>query len=597
MDELGFDTRAQAQANPEKELRRWLLEVKLALKREKEWRLTGNSVIKKYRGQSTKKNSFNILWANTDVLRPALYNSTPKPDVRRRFRQNDILGRAVGEVSERSITYCVDAYDMDNCMKADVLDALLPGRGLSRVRYVPTIKQAPLEQPAQPQAQGQTTAPSVDSEGVPEAVEYEQALCDHVQWDDYIQGPGKTWDEVTWVGFRHRLTKDDQVEKFGEDIAKQVSQGTTSEPEVEGEQNKDIAGVFKRAEFWEIWDKDSKRVFYVNESYRKGLIFTKENAQGEPPLKLKEFFPIPRPLMLVEDSGSLIPIPLYELYKEQAEELDRLSTRINKIVNACRVRFVHDPTLTELKTLMDADDNIGVPAEQARAWMTNGGLEKAIWWMPVHQIATVLRELYVARDSAKQVIYEITGISDILRGATDPRETLGAQQLKANSSSLRLAEDATRGPALCARSHPATGRGHWGELQPGDPIADDRAPVPDHAAEAAGAAPGSSPTAATTAAGPATASPAGYADARDAYLGGRNRGPALGHAALLPRGRGDRLNRCRDLAAGHGGAERGCRWAGRVLGRRSWAGAIRGFVHGCGQGHQHDDCAPRKAGA
>jgi hypothetical protein len=84
-------------------------------------------------------------------------------------------------------------------------------------------------------------------------------------------------------------------------------------------------------------------VFFVNESYMKGLIFP-EGETGEPPLKLKTFFPVPRPLMLVEDSGTLIPIPLYELYREQAAELDHISGRINKIVNACRVRFVHDPT-------------------------------------------------------------------------------------------------------------------------------------------------------------------------------------------------------------------------------------------------------------
>jgi hypothetical protein len=178
-------------------------------------------------------------------------------------------------------------------------------------------------------------------------------------------------------------------------------------------------------------------VFFVNESYMKGLIYP-EGETGEPPLKLKTFFPVPRPLMLVEDSGTLIPIPLYELYREQAAELDHISGRINKIVNACRVRFVYDPTLSELKALMDADDNVGIPAEQARAWMTNGGIEKAIWWMPIEKVAAVLKELYVARDAAKQVIYEITGISDIIRGATDPRETLGAQKLKANSSSLRL---------------------------------------------------------------------------------------------------------------------------------------------------------------
>lgn len=423
-EDLALDTVAEADATPQKAVRRWLLEIKLAQKREKDWRQTANKLLDTYRGRKKKKNSFNILWANTEILRPSLYNSTPKPDVRRRFRQSDVLGKAVSEVMERSLTYCVDAYDLDNCLQNDVLDALLPGRGLSRVRYVPTIKQGDPEQAY---------------EGDREEVEYEQALCEHVQWDDFLHGPGKTWEEVQWNGFRHRLTKDDIIEKFGEEIANEVRLDDVEESELnDSNKNEDLKEVFKRGEFWEIWDKEGKRVFFVNESYKKGPIYPKDAPDGEPPLALKNFFPVPRPLQLVEDTGTLIPEPLYELYREQAEELDRVSARINKIVNACRVRFVHDSTLTELKALMDASDNEGIPAESARAWMANGGIEKAIWFMPVQHIAQVLKELYIAREGAKQVIYEITGISDIIRGQSDPNETLGAQKLKANSSSLRL---------------------------------------------------------------------------------------------------------------------------------------------------------------
>jgi len=46
--------------------------------------------------------------------------------------------------------------------------------------------------------------------------------------------------------------------------------------------------------------------------------------------------------------------------------------------------------------------------------------------------------LYAAREQVKQSIYEIMGISDILRGSSKAQETLGAQQLKANFGSLRL---------------------------------------------------------------------------------------------------------------------------------------------------------------
>lgn len=443
-DDLALDTRKEADATPAKAFERWQLELKLAKKREKVWREKAQKVLDDYRGKERKANSFPILWANTEILRPALYNSTPKPDVRRRFRQKDMLGKAVSEVMERSVSYCVDAYDIDNCLQNDVLDALLPGRAVTRIRYVPKIKK--IEQAAQPVVDGAEAAHKEEPfEGTREEVEYEQAFCDHVQWDDFLHGPGRVWEEVPWEAFKHRLTRDDLIEQFGEEIGKAITLNDVDDEDLnDANKSSDLKDSFKRAEVWEIWDKVGGKVFFTNESYKKGLIYPKADPaqpqakQGEPPLKLKNFFPNPRPLMLVEDTGNLVPIPLYELYREQAKELDRISARINKIINACRVRFVHDSTLTELKALMDAGDNEGIPTEQARAWLQNGGIEKAIWFMPVQHIAMVLKELYVARDACKQVIYEITGISDIIRGATDPNETLGAQQLKANSSSLRL---------------------------------------------------------------------------------------------------------------------------------------------------------------
>jgi hypothetical protein len=456
-DDLALDTRAEAEKTPQEAVRRWLLEIRLAEKREKLWREKAKKTLEAYRGKDRRKNSFNILWSNTEVLRPALYNSPPKPDVRRRFRQDDPLGKAVSEVMERSLSYCTDAYDLDNCLQNDVLDALLPGRGISRVRYVPKFKQIPSVAPelpaGQPEAgEARTAFPAAQQpaaaegaeqseaqEGTREEVEYEQALCDHVQWDDLLHGPGKVWEEVQWCGFRARLTRDDLVEKFGEVIGKKITLNDVDDDDINSAQHGDsLKDVFKRAEVWEIWDKAGKKVFFVNESYKDGLIYAKDAPNGEPPLELKNFFPIPRPLQLMEDTGNLVPEPLYEQYRMQAEEVDRLSTRINKIINACRVRFIHDSTLSELKALMDSGDNEGIPTEQARAWMQNGGIEKAIWFMPVQQVAAVLKELYVARDAAKQAVYEITGISDIIRGATNPNETLGAQQLKANSSSLRL---------------------------------------------------------------------------------------------------------------------------------------------------------------
>jgi len=83
-------------------------------------------------------------------------------------------------------------------------------------------------------------------------------------------------------------------------------------------------------------------------------------------------------------------------------------------------------------------DNKLFPVTSWAAMSEKGGLKGAIDMMDTSTIIVTLRELYAAREQVKQAIYEIMGISDILRGASKAQETLGAQQLKANFGSLRM---------------------------------------------------------------------------------------------------------------------------------------------------------------
>ena len=59
-------------------------------------------------------------------------------------------------------------------------------------------------------------------------------------------------------------------------------------------------------------------------------------------------------------------------------------------------------------------------------------------WVDIGPIAAALISLYDARDRAKQVIFEVSGISDIIRGQVDPREKLGQSKIKSQSASQRL---------------------------------------------------------------------------------------------------------------------------------------------------------------
>jgi len=415
-------------------VRRWLLELKLADKRESDWRKKAEKVWDKYRQKDAKKHSFNILYPNTDTLLESVYNSLPKPDVRRRFKDTDPVGKAVSEVLSRSLEYGMDTTDFEGDIQSVVLDFLLPGRGVARVRYVPTLAQVGVTEETHKEENEVHTDGGEALEGESEEVEWERAPIEHVQWDDFrILCPAKTWGEVTAIGFRHRFTREELCEKFGDEIGDQVKLDSTDDDEIQKERDETLAKSFQTCEAWEIWDKEEQEVIFVTSGYKEGPLKTLPD-----PLGLQGFYPIPRPIYAVNDSASLVPKPLFNYYLEQAEELDRVSTRINKLVEGLKLRGIYDATLTELSELMKGQDNDLIPAQNVTALLERGGLEKAIWFIPIQQAAQVLIVLREQRNECKQIIYELTGISDIMRAASDPSETFGAQKIKTKWGTQRL---------------------------------------------------------------------------------------------------------------------------------------------------------------
>jgi hypothetical protein len=72
------------------------------------------------------------------------------------------------------------------------------------------------------------------------------------------------------------------------------------------------------------------------------------------------------------------------------------------------------------------------------AFSEKGGLKGSIDILPLDVIASTLINCYRAREDIKSQIYEITGISDIIRGQTSASETATAQQIKGQYAGLRL---------------------------------------------------------------------------------------------------------------------------------------------------------------
>ena len=254
-----------------------------------------------------------------------------------------------------------------------------------------------------------------------------------MNWADFRVGPGRTWEEVEWVAFKHLLNKEEGEEKFGAAMFGEVQMDYTPQGMQDSDEGDPVSDTFKRAIVWEIWDKEAAEVIYIAPSLAERPLKTEDD-----PLGLAHFFPVPRPLYSTENTDNLVPAEPFRFYQDQADELDEITRRISGIIKTCKVRGIYDSTITEMSGLMDAGENVMVPATDVLPLMQAGGLEKAIWLWPVERIAGVLVHLYNQRDAIKTAIYEITGIADIMRGSSAASETLGAQQLKAQFGTMRL---------------------------------------------------------------------------------------------------------------------------------------------------------------
>lgn len=408
-------------------VKRWLVELKLWEKREKGWHTRADKVLKRYRDESddvqTKQKRVNLLWSNVETRKPLLYFKTPKPTVDRRFKQKDPVAMAAGKILERAVEYCLDAYDFDGLARDCVEDYLLPGRATARVVYKPVYGD-PVQDPETQQAK-------LDDAGQPiKEVAFESAESEYVFWKDFAVGPARRWEEVPWVGFRSYLSRDQLTERFG-DLGHKVNLDHT--PDGVKDDDGPIESL-KKAQVWEIWSKTDKKVYFIAPSYKDAPL-----EVTEPPLKLRRFFPCPKPIQAVKTNDKLCPIPEFAQYQDQADEIDKITNRIDALTDSLKVVGVYAGKSEALERIFtEGFDNKLVPVEDWAAVAGAGGIDGLISWVPIEQVVKVLKELYIAREQLKQNLYEVTGLADIIRGASDPNETAAAQKIKGKFAGMRL---------------------------------------------------------------------------------------------------------------------------------------------------------------
>lgn len=433
---------------------RWRAELEAARKGpHKRWIERAKKAIRRYRdenvddidGGSPKRNAqFNVLWSNAQTVAPSIYSRPPTPVVERRYLDRDVIGRAAATILQRVLSYQIESPESDfhETMRQCRTDYMLVAMGSAWLRYEAEYKATAPQHQDEQQIAGdesyeaeqaeQAEGGEDEGEGYNEEVVGQKICVDYCHWSDELFSPARFWQELTWRAKRAYYTRRQAVKKFGKEHGTALPLKVTR-----GKKQNDITDQIKeaigKAEVWQIWDFVERKIVYICEDYGVAPLDIVEDDLG-----LRGFTPAARPVRGTTTNDSIYPIPDYTIWHDQAAELDNLTARIAALTRAIKAAGVFDASVPELaRLLQEGMENKLIGVTNWAKLTQKGGLPGAVSLLPIKELSDALTALYLARAQVKNDLYEISGTSDIVRGASDPNETAAAQKLKGQFSAVR----------------------------------------------------------------------------------------------------------------------------------------------------------------
>jgi len=411
-DELDTADDALDPAIEPKSARAWLSLITTAEKTFSTWQSKSDNIDKVYANLErlanvSREREFQLFWANVQVLGPSIYSRPPVPVVTPRFKDRRAIPRVASEMLERASIVNFDEEAIDEVMRLVRDDMTTVARGAVWLRYEAEVEDGVLEQ---------------------------EACIEHVNRKDFLHDPARNWKEVDWVAKRSWLTRTQARKRFRKTSGNEYQNAAY---EVRKDDITDETDGKLKAGFWELWSKSANKVVWVAEGCEKLL------DEDKPHLDLEGFFPCPRPAYGTTQRNSLVPVPDMLFYKDQLEEINEITARIAALTESLKLRGFYPAGAGELGDAIEAaikaisNNQILVPISN---WAALGGAsaKDMILWLPLDMVATTIKELIELRKQLIDDVYQITGLSDIMRGSTVASETLGAQELKSQYGSVRI---------------------------------------------------------------------------------------------------------------------------------------------------------------
>ncbi|MGN7962175.1 hypothetical protein [Brucella sp. 22210] len=351
---------------------------------------------------------YDLFWASMEIMKPAIYAYPPQPVVSPQFKDRRKLQNTTADLLERSVKSAFIRTGIDDAMICTRDDLIFYNRGQLWVTY------------------------ETDEKGGG------QRICvEHLDRKDFLYPLARKWADVPWVARRAWMTRKELRVRFKKNSGEAYKDATLCSA---AKQNDNDGGAdhSRKAAVWEVWHKADDRVYWVSEGVSVML------DEGKPHLKLRGFFPCPKPAFGTIKPRTLVPVPDYVRYKRHFTQINSLTRRIYALLDMIR-----------MKGLIPAGGDIGDAVEQAladdgnaallipvpgAALLAPGSAANFVQWLPLADIATAIQGLIEARRELFSDYDRLSGISDIMRGETQAEETLGAQRLKSQYGSVRVKE-------------------------------------------------------------------------------------------------------------------------------------------------------------
>jgi hypothetical protein len=419
---------------------RWTSEFAAAKKWIRDWHVeakrTYNAYLREKPDHTTidagEKQRLSLYYANINTLKALLYGAPPQVQVKRRFGDPaDDVARAAGETIQRLLNTDIEREDdgYTTALELCLLDRLLCGLGTARCRYVvewETQTEPAIVRPNPVTGQPVEVAPEVTRD----VKTFEDVEIDHVNWDDQLWSPCRRFHDMRWWAQRVYMTRDALVQRFGEELGQRVPLNAKGQDNDEGSAP---PSPWNRAEVWEIWSKEHRRVWWFVQGFDQVL------DSEDDPYRLPGFWPFPRFFASNLTTKKLVPKPDYEIARELYEDCDVLCRRIALLEDAIKVAGAYDASCSELQSLLSrSGENFMVPVDNWAAFAERGGIQGAVSWFPLEIVVGAVDKLSQKLVEKMNLLYQVTGMSDIMRGAAQSGATATEQAIKARFAGVRV---------------------------------------------------------------------------------------------------------------------------------------------------------------